>query len=103
MKKLLTPTAVRGVNYATSPLLAAAAAAPEPPKEIVPAAKLLARPAPATSSEVRADRVADFASELRAGALAVRLGKVKVDEALRRLKEDFPREARAIGRGDLLS
>jgi nitrogenase iron protein NifH len=90
-------------KFAAPPGGLGATAAPEPAPEIVPAAKLLARPAPAASSEARADRVADFASELRAGALAVRLGKVKLDEALRRLKEDFPREARAISRGDLLS
>ncbi|MFO0759632.1 MAG: AAA family ATPase [Byssovorax sp.] len=73
-----------------------------PPPDMVPAARLIERPA-APAIEVRVDRRADLAAELRAGALAVRLGKVSADEALRRLKEDFPREARALTRGDLLS
>jgi len=70
---------------------------------VVPAAGLLGR-RPASDPGDPAGRgapAADFRAEVLAGARAVRLGRVPVEEALRRLRQHFPREAAALTPSDL--
>ncbi len=44
-----------------------------------------------------------FTRDLKAGSLAVRLGKVRPEEAVRRLKTHYPKEAASLSSADLLS
>jgi nitrogenase iron protein NifH len=69
-----------------------------PPPGVVPA-QALRKPKSATAV---ADR-AQFDQDVRAGALAVRLGKVRVEEALRRLRTHYPKEAVGLAPADLMS
>ena len=49
------------------------------------------------------DRAGEYRAEVRAGARAVRLGLLGVDEALRRLKHGYPLEAAGLQASDLWS
>lgn len=69
-----------------------------PLRRDVIAPSALVRPLPGA-----ADRRAEFQAELRAGARAVRLGLVRLDEAMARLKKHYPEEGKSLGATDLLS
>ena len=55
----------------------------------------------AQAKEHKDGQDAEFELELRAGRQAVRLGRVKADEAVRRLKESFPAQACTLHPSDL--
>jgi hypothetical protein len=74
----------------------ATAATSEPAEGVITAARLLGPKvleAREAKQKAAAARRAEFEQELRAGMRAVRLGRVRVDEALRRLRAHFPTEA----------
>ena len=73
-----------------------------PPPGVVTVDRLRGGSARALDPNAEAARRARYETELSAGRRAVRLGRVRADEALRRLKQNFA-EARALSVGDLVS
>jgi nitrogenase iron protein NifH len=69
----------------------------------VRAASLLRGDAVAAAMAKREAEAARFATELRAGARAARLGLISADEAVSRLRAAFPEHARELGTQELLA
>jgi nitrogenase iron protein NifH len=69
----------------------------------VRAASLVRGEAVAAAKAKREAEAARFATELRAGARAARLGLVSADEAISRLRAAFPEHARELGVRELLA
>lgn len=70
------------------------------PRALVPAKVIEKREAAAKLEE---ERRAQYESERLAGMRAVRLGRVRAEEAVRRLRASYPREAAGLVEADLLS
>lgn len=75
--------------------------APAPAPALVPVGRLAA--ADGGKENAAAQRLAEYRDEVRAGGRAVRLGLVSLEEALSRLRQHYPDEARRLRAVDLLS